>query len=409
MVDKNKNYWLYIASYVYCSIKNQCALLYNTLTGTYLETDNCEIIDLLQSLHEKKNLGAICCEGKKLVETPYCEFITEFCTKEMGDLIDVAQLPIKPIQLMPILNLQYDIDKLQKGEILKIGEEILQNLLEINIYINNNCEQNCRYCSDYCRQIYCCKSSKEQNFLEIPVLQDILSQIKYGVVNKINIMGGNIFSYPELIKLNSVFACFREFTHFYIHYKNFKKNDISDSFFIELIVNFPIDNEVLNKVLSYINTEKTTVHFIIENEEQYTITEQLCENFLLEKYQIIPFFNGRNSKFFKENVFMNKEDIFINPLQMREIFRNQKINSNFFGGLYILPDGTVKANLNADVLGNIKKDKILELVHKEMVDNTAWRQVRNSKPCNSCNYQFICPPPSNYETVIGKSNLCQIT
>ena len=408
MIDANKNYWLYIASHIYCSIKNKCALLYNTQTGAYLETDNDKIIDLLQSLHEKKNLGAISCEGQKLIETPFCEFITEFCTKEMGNLITVAQMPEKPIQLMPLLNLQHDIDKLQKGEVVKIGEEALENLIELNIYLNNACEQNCKYCPDYCRQFYCCHSNTEQNHLEISVLQDILSQIRYGVVGKINILGGNIFSYPELLQLNDVLANFQEFTHFYIHYKNFKKNNILDSFYIELIVNFPVDNEIINQVLSGVNMEKTTVHFIIEDEEQYAVTEQLCEKYAIKRYKILPFFNGKNIHFFRENIFMTKEDIFINPLQMREIFRNQKLNSNFFGVLYILPDGTVKANLNAEALGNIKNDKVLELIYKEMIDNTAWRQVRDSKPCRSCNYQFFCPAPSNYETVIGKPNLCHI-
>jgi len=93
---------------------------------------------------------------------------------------------------------------------------------------------------------------------------------------------------------------------------------------------------------------------------------------------------------------------------MREIFRNQKLNSNFFGILHILPDGSVKANMNAETLGNIKRDTVLDLIYKELIDNTAWRKVRNERPCTDCIYHFICPAPSNYEKAIGRQNLCRI-
>ena len=47
-------------------------------------------------------------------------------------------------------------------------------------------------------------------------------------------------------------------------------------------------------------------------------------------------------------------------------------------------------------------------VSKEMMDNTAWRKVRDAAPCSRCVYQFICPPLSNYELAIGKSDLCTV-
>lgn len=49
---------------------------------------------------------------------------------------------------------------------------------------------------------------------------------------------------------------------------------------------------------------------------------------------------------------------------------------------------------------------ILNVICEELVQNTAWRNIRDVKPCSDCLYQFICPSPSNYELVIGKSDLC---
>ncbi len=91
-----------------------------------------------------------------------------------------------------------------------------------------------------------------------------------------------------------------------------------------------------------------------------------------------------------------------------EIFRNQKLNSNFFGKLYVLPDGSVKANMNSTILGNINTNSLLEIIYLELHKNTAWRKVRDEEPCNACLYQFLCPAPSNYEMVISEPNLCNI-
>lgn len=136
--------------------------------------------------------------------------------------------------------------------------------------------------------------------------------------------------------------------------------------------------------------------------------ENLISAFRIEKYKIEPVYTRENLNFFRENIYIDKDDMFSKTLSIREIFRNQKLNSNFFGSLFILPNGNVKANMNTPVIGNIQTDTLLSLIYKEMVDNTAWRMIRDLHPCSKCLYQFICPAPSNYEIAIGKPNLCHI-
>jgi len=405
MFEINKKYWLYIFPYIYYCNKREKALLYNTLTGETIETDKPSVIDLLLSMHERKNLGALVCEGSFFMQNDVSEFITEFCEKKMGNIADMDILLEKPIQLMPVLNLQCDIDKKRDFE-----TDILQNLLELNFHISNECSQACHYCNKYFRQTHCCSTniSRQKGSLDISTIKNVLSQIQYGVVGKINILGGNILLYPNLLQLKSVLEDFNDIVHFYIHYNNFDKNDILNIFHTELIVNFPINKYVFNEALAGINKEKSTIHFIIENEEEYAQVEQITEKYNISKYTIKPFFNEQNIGFFKNNIFIDKEDLSGKPLQMREIFINQKINSYHFGVLHILQDGSVKANSNTKTLGNIKKDKIMDLIYKEMLENTAWRKIRDSQPCIDCVYQWLCPSPSNYERAIGKPNLCHI-
>lgn len=43
-----------------------------------------------------------------------------------------------------------------------------------------------------------------------------------------------------------------------------------------------------------------------------------------------------------------------------------------------------------------------------MTQRNNWMKIRNKKPCSNCIYQYLCPPPSKYESMIGKMNLCHI-
>lgn len=280
--------------------------------------------------------------------------------------------------------------------------------MELNIFLNDFCTLACSRRDAYCTQTHCCTTNNTSKDLPVDGIENVFRQIQYSSVSKINILGGNIFKYPNINRLQKLFDSYHELLHCYFHYENYEANVLSGSLNLELIVNFPLEENVFENTWRMIGKEKATVHFIIENELQYAITEQFIDKFNLEKYNIHPFFTGENEAFFKDNIFLCRDDIFSKTLSIREIFRNHKLNSNFFGSLFIFPDETVKANLNTPAIGNIKTDSILSLIYKEMLDNTSWRKVRDIHPCNECCYQFICPPPSNYEIAIGKPNLCHI-
>jgi pseudo-rSAM protein len=72
-----------------------------------------------------------------------------------------------------------------------------------------------------------------------------------------------------------------------------------------------------------------------------------------------------------------------------------------------MPDGYVYANVNDLHLGIIN-DSPYSLVYREFIDGKSWLNIRKQAPCADCIYQWLCPSPSNYETVIGKPNLCHI-
>ena len=137
-------------------------------------------------------------------------------------------------------------------------------------------------------------------------------------------------------------------------------------------------------------------------------SEQLIEQFQIEKYQINPVYTGDNIGFFEENVFLSKEDILSTSISIKDIFANQAVNFYDFGKINIIPNGDAYANINYPRLGNIYTHGIYEIVQKEVEEGKSWFRIRNQAPCNDCVYQWLCPPPSNYEIAIGRPNLCHV-
>ncbi|MDR0295519.1 MAG: TIGR04150 pseudo-rSAM protein [Prevotellaceae bacterium] len=403
-----KNYWLHIFPQVYCCIKNEQLLLYHTQTGAYMENNTKEVVALMQELHQKHNLGAVSIEEKQLDTAPYKSFIAEFIEKDMGGLVDSSQE--KPIQLMPVLNLQRDIEKLQKDRERFTGEDVLHYLLELNIYVNDACSAQCPLCTTCFRQNMCCTSNSKQQDLSKKMLQNILAKTQHAPVGKLNILGGNILQYAHYEELETMLQPFKERTHLWLHYLNIAKAEtLFSGYKYDIPVTFPVNESAFSACVNRLSKEQATFHFFITGEEDYNQAEHLFSIHAITNYRLHPIYTEMNKHFFEENVYLTKDDIFSNPLSFCEIFAHQKLNTNFFGSLTLMPDGEVYANVNSSALGNITTDTLLDLINKEMNDNTAWRKIRSEAPCSGCLYQYLCPSPANYEYLIGRPNLCHLT
>jgi pseudo-rSAM protein len=389
-------------------MSNSSALLYHTQSGAVMESSAQPVLALLQSLHEKKNLGAIYVEGQQLTREPYQSFIAEFCKKNMGGLAGVEQ--DKPIQLMPILNVQREVEKLQKDRERSTGENILQYLLELNIYVNDACQRECPLCAVCFRQNLCCTANRESSHsISKQTLQSVLAQIQYAPVGKLNILGGDLSQCAFYEELDVLLQPFVEHVHLWMHYANASNvGKLHTGFKYDIPVTMPVNETAFAASFHHLKEVQTFYHFFITGEKEYQQAAQLLEKHAITHYAMHPVYTGQNLSFFEEQVYMTRDDIFAKPLSFREIFAHQKLNTHFFGSLTVLTNGDVHANVNRDKLGNVETDSILDLINKEMTANTAWRQIRNEAPCSGCLYQYLCPSPSNYEKAIGTPNLCHV-
>jgi len=411
MIDINQDYWLFIESYVYTKKGSNDLFLYNTIDGQSITIDDEFTYNTISKLNEKENLGVIKVTREDLQDTVLKTFLVRLKEMFFVDLIPTNISNQKPIQFTPSVNLQTDVEKILNNEERDIGEDVLKYLNQISITINDNCNNSCKYCNQYYKLTGCCLKSDRPTEISFDLLELIFYQIENAPLGKININGGDLFNYSSLKKLIEKLIRYRDIVKFTHNYKNWNINRNGAELFLmflnEIFITFPIDNSFdfyeNSKYIDYIK-----YNFLIIDINEYSETIKIIKKYNIKNYKITPIYIGLNIDFFQKQIFLNKDDILNFKISLRKIFINQKMNSNFFGSLTLLNNGEVKASQNTKTLGNIKNNSILQCIQKELEENTVWRLVRNYSTCESCNYNFLCPPISNYEFVFDRVNLCNI-
>ena len=391
MLDIHKDYWFTVEPYVYITFSCDSCLLYNTLDGVTIEVSQVKIIQLLQSLSAGQNCGTTSFSGKLLLDDDFYDFIVKLRSKFMGDVIDVSLSSGQPVQLLPILNLQNDVNKLQRESYRSVGEFVMQYLFEVTIDFGQTIN----------RQE---KSILEENFC---TFFNTIANVK--IINLID-----IWSYPDLEELIAVLQITHSIKNINCSYEKITANNLlkihKDKFSFSIIVDFPLDNEKLENTWKILFEDNWTSEIIFEVtcEENCAQVDDIINKYKIVNYQIRPKFTGKNLSFFEENLFLSKKDILEETLSLREIFAHQALNTFDFGKITVLGNGDVYANPKFPPLGNIATHSIQEMLYKEMNEGHSWLRIRNQAPCSDCIYQWLCPSPSDYEIVIGKPNLCHI-
>lgn len=104
-----------------------------------------------------------------------------------------------------------------------------------------------------------------------------------------------------------------------------------------------------------------------------------------------------------------EQDILKAKISKRVIYIHQKININFWGQLFVFPDGKVYPSPikeQAHCLGHIS-NPVLPMIAKELRENHAWRRVRDNATCNKCVFRWLCPSPTPFEILFDIQFVCK--
>jgi pseudo-rSAM protein len=377
------NHWFTIEPYVFICISNKKkALLYNTLDGVTFESDKEAVIELLQEILQEDNCGVVFLTNERFKQKDIKDFIRNIRKTYMGDIINVALSNGKPVQLVPYCNYpdKYDIYKLHNYSPLK---NVLENLSEISIHVNST-----------------------TNLTKlIPFVLSIPEGITFNIIGDI----GEVAKFTELLSCLNQRSSPKNILCSYENIIAIQPN-FENNFSYIINIRFPIDIQKWKNAIQILLNQTFSVEYVFDvtsNSDTFQ-AEKFIEQYKIEKYRFNPVYIGNNIDFFEENVFLSKKDILSTSLTIKDFFSRKAMNIYDFGKINIMPNGNAYANLNHSILGNIDNDNIYEIVYKELKDGKSWFRIRNQSPCNDCIYQWLCPPPSNYEIEIGRPNLCHV-
>ncbi|WP_455669635.1 hypothetical protein [Phocaeicola sp.] len=404
---KNKTIFIcfYLETYTYIALKGNHLLLYNTIDGKYIE----DFIDQSCVKAFSYFINSKCysqCLKRADVSKQLWKIIYKIRNKFMGDYYPVNSaheiLPFSfPFSMD--FNLQKDNNPLRST--LQTETNLITYINTIHIYplsSKNEKEYTSIYFYEY----------EDEILLKEATLNQIDSLVK---------MQSIIFQLPGIDSLISQFITFygeQVIKNRIIINTNYRRiykikllsevgswNPENLNIFIDLTSNF--DKACfIQEVIKY--AKKANFYFLLENGRQYKLAKSLICDYNIEKYQLTVYYNNMNLSFFEKYVYSDQKDILKYTISKQDIFANTILNKINFGQLFILPDNRVYSNINDRCLGFLGQKTIQELIYKEMTQRNNWLKTRNKKPCKNCIYQYLCPPPSIYESMIGKMNLCHI-
>lgn len=226
----------------------------------------------------------------------------------------------------------------------------------------------------------------------------------------VNLLGGDITKHLELGQILTIIESFPNIC-FWLHYNSRQFRDIEKildyipgNIRLVSLCNNPNEYNMMIQSISKQMADKIYKHkVLLFSEEEINV----IDNKEMRNVVFIPIYDGNNFDFFKKSVFSAEEDFTHCDLTINQILINKRINSINYGVINVFPDGTIKTNINNKPLGNLSEG-LENLLWREMKRKDGWMKTRTEKPCNDCIYQYLCPPPSNYEIAIGKPNLCTV-
>lgn len=402
-----KTKYFYIEPYAYISIGNDCALIYNTLNKKILTYGDSSVINFCKQLINKK--GVIKLEDNY---KPITNFIEDLKANFLGDVFFSDNNSLKPVTIISDAVLLKNIEV--NPNIYKNNS--LNYLHELTVYLNDECLYDCKHCKTTYKQTLSCVNFDSGKQLDFSFLEDIISKVSIiPTFRVLNVIGGNIFKYKHIDKLISLVKSNNIDVNVIINSNQWERRifKLFDAENIIITVTFSNDwnekliSEIINEDFNFLKLKFKFLIFSIEDIERLDNIIKISKDI---QVQYIPIYDNKNDSFFEENIFLTEETILLHLPSEKNIHRNQKLNSLFFGKLFIMPNGDVFDNLNnSKCIGSIYNNNLATLVYNSIKDGKYWTLTRNcSESCSKCIYKDICPPISNYELVLNKDNLCTI-
>ncbi len=399
--------------FVYVNCLENNTLLYNTLSGESACFESKPSISrIVQKL--KNNNYSMVIDSHELDSECKADFLRILVSKGMGYHLNVNEAFVPPVTPQSI-----DLYDEKMVSNFHNNEFAIESLRELTFYVTNFTKKP-QYANPFTlkeghKQFLFPIAHPKPDELDLDKIRSVFQIIEPHTI-RVNILGGNIFHYREIHSLVALLNESKHIVSYYFHY-----TDLIDPEDFQILSNlpekadktvfldFPLQETHLENWKTYFTQEDFYFEFVVESQAHIEEAERMVRRHEIVNYNLRPFYNN-NLDFFKENVFIEKEDILCVKESLAVLLTKKISNPAFFGKLIVDPQGNIYANIHQAPLGNLTTEALHFFIFNLLENpDSVWRVNRNGlKPCSSCIFHLLCPPLSNYEAVIGKINLCNV-
>jgi len=401
------NYLFYLEPYTFILNGKDKSVVYNTLNAAYITFPKNPVTERIKQTWEKASNG-YCCEitEEEKIDEVVAAFIHEVRESFSGDCIEWEAGRKKPFIFKPQLFLNSEIQLRKEKDETLWGKRIMQNLNEVTLYVPTS---GCTADTDnvpYHKQLLHCMIFPEDRLMTEDYI-DLLERLEIYGVKRVNLIAND--NPLENTYMQEIMASHQPQNyklHVYLSVKALQTQQLpeKDNTLWEVLVH----GEQLEQAAHVINScerEDIRWNIVVICEEDM----EFLSNVQGKQMKLQPYYTGGNFQFFENYVFMTLDDLLSEPVDRRSIFRHQALNEHFFGKVTIMPTGEVYSSLWSEPLGNIKEEKLKQLLYREFTERDVWLGTRSKvEPCKGCVNRDLCPSISNYELAIGRNNLCHI-
>lgn len=386
----NNESFIYVEPYVFTAVDNEKALFYNTLSGQHLllKLNKQENGEFLKSIISSPTRSV---QIDKQQSNGIWETIQQLRDMHFCDIIMGGMPFIEPMSCKVLFN---------KSQAYGNYKRIISWVNQLSVISNNGLFTDMDVFVNR-------KKYNTSSTYNIERVREFFSNIHFEKLKEVDYVG-KYKSFDEIRWIFQVLPniCFSLHVNYMdVDFEDFKRiRSLCNQFHVILCFDRTVDKAQLCKVANYCND--LDIEFkgacIVESQNDIGFLESNTFNF---KVIAIPLYDF-NFDFIYDNICLSENDILSQKMTQENILTNMTVNSNFFGELILMPDNQIYTSFNSKPIGALG-DEWCNIL--DSLSDSSWFLTRNKmEPCSKCVFQYLCPPPSNYEIAIGKPNLCTV-
>jgi len=379
-------------------IKEDLISIYDTEAHTSMLSKDAAFVDLINKFYIPENIG--CIEAHNVIKSEDFE-------KAMSlGYIYIVDAKRRPINLLPILNLQSDLqrngDLHQRISLLGSKLALISGIrIELSPMVPPTSEIDSVVKRGAAINQYCLYTSANNNYSRIDNLLRIVQQLSLTSISVIDLYCNRDVLNDDY-KIQTILEAIPSYVGINIHlmvdeYYSFKEQfnslfQFNENRQLKLYADKHSPKEAIIKCL---NSAIDLSFFAYSKEDIFRIA-----SFDNNNIDICPVVLKDNIDWIESCVSIPHINISKGTHTFNSLFRNMKLNANFFGIIDIDSAGHVRPHGSGVVLGYLsdKNFSLINTVVKELEQNNSWRITRDSHdPCIKCGLRFLCPPVSIFE------------